>query len=159
APGEWEADVGVERELEVVGRDEHRADDDEREQPPAPRARCADADRTRAGERYDGDHDEDGRRDPRAQRAALELVQRVSGYAEREEEREERPGQPVQVEVGCECRADGDIGEVPERVRRVQQRHVVPPAAALERVERGPYFLRPHVTSPPPTLSRFASTW
>ena len=45
------------------------------------------------------------------------------------------------------------------RVRRVEQRHVVAPAARPQRVERGPYlFLRPHVTIPPPSESRRACT-
>ena len=37
---------------------------------------------------------------------------------------------------GRERRADRDVAQVPRRVRRVQQRQVVAPAAGLERVER-----------------------
>jgi len=72
--------------------------------------------------------------------------------------RNRRGEQPIEVEVRGERRADRDVREVPQRVRRVQQRHVVAPAAALERVERGPYLLHPHVTMPPPRLSRFVRT-
>src|SRR5262249_21060596 len=56
-------------------------------------------------------------------------------------------------------RADCDVREVPRRVRRVEQRDVVTPSAPAKCVERRPYFfLRPHVTTPPPRLSRLDLT-
>src|SRR5438067_9355553 len=82
----------------------------------------------------------------------------MRGDAHREEERGERPYEPVGVKAGRERGPDRHVREVPCGVRRVEQRHVVAPAATLERVERGPYFLRPHVTIPPPNDSRFACT-
>ena len=48
------------------------------------------------------------------------------------------PEQPAGVELRRERGADRDVGQVPGRVRRVEERDVVAPAARAERVERGP---------------------
>ena len=92
--------------------------------------------------------------------AALELVQRVRADAEGEEEGRDREAEDPEVEPRREPRADRDVREVPQRVRRVEQRHVVAPAARGERVERGPravrHVFRPQTTMPPPRLRRRA---
>ena len=60
---------------------------------------------------------------------------------------------------GARRGADRDVRQMPERVRRVEKRDVVAPAAAAERVPGGlTFFLRPHVTIPPPRESRLART-
>ena len=80
--------------------------------------------------------DDDGERDERAAGIRVRSGRpRSSSSAcaptpEREREGRERPARArVQCELRRERRADRDVGEVPERVRRVQQRHVVAPAA------------------------------
>ncbi len=60
--------------------------------------------------------------------------------------------------VGASAAPIDDIGQMPERVGRVEQGDVVAPAAGLERVERRAlldfHFPRPHMTTPPPKLRR-----
>ena len=108
---------------------------------------------------HDRERDESCGRDARPQRPAVQFVERVRGDPHREEERRDSPHHAVRVEVRREGGAHRDVREVPERVRRVEQRDVVAPAASAERVPGGPYFfLRPHVTIPPPSESRFART-
>ena len=63
-----------------------------------------------------------------------------AAIAHREEERGDPPHHAVGVEVRREGGADRDVRQVPERVRRVQKRDVVAPAAPHERVPGGPYF-------------------
>ena len=145
-------------ELEVVRDDEEAAHRDERQQPEIAPNGNEDAERGGAADRTDGEGDEHPRRDPRPQRTPGQLVQRVRADAHREEERDEGQTHDAGVEMRGDRGADRDVREMPQRVRRVQQRDVVAPAAALQRVERRPYLLRPHVTSPPPTLSDLAST-
>src|SRR6476619_5511228 len=75
-----------------------------------------------------------------------------------EEEGEHREPEPAPRDVGDEAAADDDVREMPGRVRRVQQRHVVTPTASRQRVEGGPHALTPEITTPPPRLIRRAST-
>ena len=80
---------------------------------------------------------------------ALQLVERVRSDADREEERGQRDQEPLDLEVRRQGRSDRDVGEMPERVRRMEQRQVVAPAARLQRVERRParaHERRPQVT-------------
>ena len=73
APGEREPEVGVEaaaEQLEVVGRDEERADRDQRQDPEAEADRDDDPDRAGRGDRDDRERDEHARRDRRLQRPA-----------------------------------------------------------------------------------------
>ena len=101
-------------------------------------------------------------RDPRPQRPPVELVERVRADPDGEEERGERRQEAVPGERGSERGADRDVAQVPGRVRRVEERDVVAPAAGRERVERGAACLSrhalPHMTMPPPRLSRRACT-
>ena len=97
------------------------------------------------------------------QRPAAQLVEGVRADPHRERERERRPAQQRPVHARRERGPDRDVREVPERVRRMEERDVVAPAARTERVERGPRPRRgharvPQTTIPPPTLSRRAST-
>ena len=69
--------------------------------------------------------------------------------SDREEERGERDQQTVDLEVRREGGSDRDVREMPQRVRRMEERQVVPPAARLQRVERRPALAherRPQVT-------------
>ena len=79
----------------------------------------------------------------------VQLVERVRSDSDREEERGERDEQPVDLEVRGERGSDRDVREMPQRVRRMEQRQVVAPAARLQRVERRParaHERRPQVT-------------
>src|SRR5207302_9103368 len=99
--------------------------------------------------------------EPRRQRAALPLVERVGAEPESEEERGSGGSEPVGVEVGRQRGADRDIAQVPRRVGRVQKRQVVAPAARREGVEGGPrlgHRRRPQTTTQPPRLSPRAAT-
>src|SRR4051812_37676949 len=87
-----------------------------------------------------------------------------------EEEGEQRPTETPQREPRRKGGADGDVGKVPCRVRRMKQRDPVADAAGAgtEGVEgrtaghvghHGPAFV-PHITKPPPTLiSRQPTPW
>src|SRR5437773_8983181 len=86
-PGEREPERRVERaseELEIVGDDNERAEDDERREQPRPRDAGVDADGRCRRDRDDGESPERSLGDLRAQRPAAELVQRVRTDAERE---------------------------------------------------------------------------
>ena len=67
--------------------------------------------------------------DPCAERPPVELVQGVRGDAHRQEERGGRLEPPPDPELWRERGADRDVREVPQGVRRVEQRPVVAPAA------------------------------
>ena len=110
-----------------------------------------------------GESDEDGARDARPQRPPAQLVECVRADADGEPECEHRGPEPSPRDDGSEASADDDVGEVPGGVRRVEQRDVVAPAAALERVPRRPggrsaHAFCPHMTTPPPRLIRRTST-
>src|ERR1700675_1571210 len=75
-----------------------------------------------------------------------------------EEKRKEGEAEHVALEVGSKPCSDRDVREMPERVRRMQQRDVVAPSPWRERVEGGTggagHVRRPQVTIPPPRLRR-----
>ena len=151
-------------ELEVVRDDGRRADGDEREQPPV-LARCNDdPDRDRTANREGGRGGEHSRGDSRLEWASVQLVQRVRADSHREQECEHGQAEQPPAEVRCERSADRNVRQMPERVRRMQQRHVIAPAAGCERVERGAragarrHARRPQTTIPPPRLMRRART-
>ena len=163
APHRGEPEVRMKcaaEELQVVGHDDERADGDEEREPPRRAGRHGKPDRAGRRDREDRERDENGPGDPGAKRPSVQLVERVRADAHGEQERERRPAEQAPFQLRRERRADRDIGEVPERVRRVEQRHVVAPAAGRERVERGPraaaHARRPHTTTPPPRLRRCA---
>ena len=151
-PVEAEPDIGVERaaeQLEVVGDDDERADSDERGQPRRVGDRAVDAEHDGTPDRDGAQPDERAVGDPRLQRVPFQLVERVRSDSDREEKRGERDQQPVDLEVRREGGSDHDVREMPQRVRRMQQRQVVAPAARLERIERRParaHERRPQVT-------------
>ena len=149
-------------ELEVVGDGDERSGCDEDEQPEARVDRRADADSRRRGERRGRERHEHIRADPCLQRSPAQLVERVRRDAHPEEERQQRQPEDARPPTRGDRCADGDVREMPCRVRRVQQRDVVTPAAGCKRVERGTrrfvHARRPHVTMPPPRLSRLERT-
>jgi hypothetical protein len=61
----------------------------------------------------------------------FQLVERVRSDSNRKEKRGERDQQPVDLEVRREGGSDRDVREMPQRVRRMQQRQVVAPATGL----------------------------
>src|SRR5439155_12146748 len=87
------------------------------------------------------------------ERTSVELVERVRAQTDRAEEGEHGPCEVPEVHVGDRARADHDVGEVPQRVRRVEQGHVVAPSAGRERVEGGALPLRPHRFIPHVTIA------
>src|SRR5207253_1387042 len=100
--------------------------------PRRPGDRCRDSDSDGARERATGESPEHAVRNPRAERPVVKLVERVRADPETEKERDEAGTEPQRAPVGGERGADHDIAEVPERVRGVQERDVVAPAARPE---------------------------
>ena len=145
-------------ELQVVGADDERPGCDEREQPEIVGEGAADPDTHGDGDRAAGQEHEHPVGNLRRQRPTVELVERMRPDADGEEEPGERGDQPAWPPVRSECRSDHDVAEVPERVRRVQDRRVVTPATGRKRVERGARLdahpLCPQMTIPPPRLRR-----
>ncbi len=166
APGEPEPEVGVKataEELEVVGEHEKGADGHEEGDPGLERDRAGDPDGARSGDRDGCEPHEHRARDARAQRPPPKLVQGVGADPDREPESGDRGAKPPPGHDRGEAAADHHVREVPGRVRRMQQRHVVAPAAGLERVPgrsrgRRAHLRDPHMTTPPPRLRRRTST-
>ena len=125
-------------ELEVVRHGNEAAEGDERQEPEVMGNGDGDPDRTCRTERARRERDQHPGRDPRVQRAAVQLVERMRADPEPEEEGEDGEPEPPGRHVRRETGADDDIAQVPERVRQVQQGHVVAPAAGGERVEGRP---------------------
>src|SRR5207245_3146685 len=99
------------------------------------------------------------------QRPAAQLVEDMRADADGEKEGGEGQPQPPRAPLGRERGSDYHIAQVPERVRRVEERDVVAPAAARERVERRPCSrthvstcFRPQITMAPPTPRRRCRT-
>ena len=94
--------------------------------------------------------DQDAIGDLRLQRMAVELVECVGSDADSEKERSERNEETRRFEVRGETCPDRDIREMPEGVRRMEERHVIAPAARRERVESrtglGLHARRPQIT-------------
>src|SRR5262249_4677764 len=65
---------------------------------------------------------------------AVQLVEGMRRYTEAEEERDETGREASRQPFGRQRGADHDVAEVPERVRPVDQRHVVAPPARPQRV-------------------------
>ena len=146
APREGEPDVGVDattEELEVVRRDEERAERDQRHDPERGLGRDGEPDDAGRADGDDGETDERPRRDPGAERSPAKLVERVRADPHREREREHREAQTTPRDADGEATAHDHVGEVPRRVGKVEQRHVVAPTPWLERVEGGSARGRP----------------
>ena len=116
-------------ELDVVRHDDERPENDEREEQRSPGEGCGETDGGGAPDRRGCEHHQDPVGDRGPQRASVELVERMRADPEREEERGETPEQSLDGKGRCERCADHDIGQMPERVGRVEQRDVVAPAA------------------------------
>ena len=85
--------------------------------------------------------------DARPERPAPQLVQRVRGDAHAQEEPGERQDQVVAGEDDRGHGAERHVRQVPRRVRRVQQRPPVAPAAGRQRVERRALGVSPRSSS------------
>src|ERR1035437_701725 len=104
--------------------------------------------------------------------ASLELVERVRGDSDREEEGQQGGDELDAVDRWGEAGADQNVGKVPGRVRRMEDRpNVAPPPTGPSCVIGGSERLRaqvrprtahldfrPHMTRPPPTLIARCST-
>ena len=126
-----------------------------------------DADRAGAPDGDPGERDEHPVGDLRAQRPPVQLVEGVRADPDGEGERGDGGAEPVPGDDRRQAAADDDVGQMPGRVGRMQQRHVVPPAAALQRVpgrDRAPRARRRGSCLPSPDddgapkLSRRTST-
>ena len=82
------------------------------------------------------------------------FVERVGGDADRGEECQDSREQPDAVDVRCERRSDDDVGKMPCRVGRVEQRPPVSPATGSGAVVRGPVLGLRHGTSSPTSRVR-----
>ena len=122
-------------QLEVVRDDDERPDGDERRQPGRVGDRAVDPERDGASDRDHAQPDQGTVGDPGLQRVAFQLVEGMRSDADGEEEGRERDQKPVGLEMRRQGGANRDVREVPERVRRVEQRQVVPPTARLQCVE------------------------
>ena len=122
--------------FQVVGQHEQRADSDERQQVDAADKPPVDG---RASDRCAADTRKGPGRDAGAQRTSVQLVEGMGADADAEEEPEQAPPEPVEADRVGKCGADGDVGQVPGGVRRVQQGDPVAPTAvpAPGAVERG----------------------
>src|SRR6266545_1281107 len=172
APREPEPDVRMEAspgELQVVREHQEEPDGDEEREPCLEGNRAHNADRAGAHNRDTGKRDKNPVGDLRAQRSPVQLVEGVRTDSDSECERGDNGAEPLPSDDGREAATDDDVGQVPRRVGRMEQRHVVPPAAALERVPGRtgdllnrlrhdvPVF-RPRMTTAAPRLSRLTST-
>ena len=159
-PAEREDGVGVQRpaeQLEVVGHHQGDADEHERQQGDADRAHAPEPDGRGGGERDGAGRGERGSGEAGTERPAVELVEAVRGDADGQEEGHQRPGQAGAVDLLREPRAERDVGEMPGRVGRVQQRDDVSHAAGPQGVERDALARHrtartPQATRPPPRL-------
>ena len=143
-PGGGEAEVGVHRaaeQLGVVRDDQDRARHHERDQGPAHPVHPDHAQGQRAGQAHDDHRDQGRRRDPGSQRSAAQLVESVRGQPDGQEERQHGGDQTAGLHPRRERGADHRVGQVPGRVRRVQQRPPVPPAPRSRRVIGRPSIL------------------
>ena len=152
---------GAAEELEVVGHDEHTADRDEGEQPEVASRRDDDPDRGSGGDGDTRKRREAALGNVCLQRPASELVEGVRSDSHREKEGEQRPPEQARTELRRERGPDHDVGQMPQRVRRMEQRDVVAPTTRPQCVERRARVVHaraPHMTKPPPRLRRFVCT-
>jgi len=123
------------QQLQVVRKDEQDARRHERQQAWADDEHTGDSQTDRAGESEDRRRPKRGRGQLRLQRPSAQLVEGMGGDADRKKESEESGGEPPQIERRGEAGADHNVGEVPRRIRRMQDRpHVAPPTAVPRRV-------------------------
>ncbi len=120
--------------------------------------RDRDSDRARGRHRHERQRDQHAARDLRSQRPPVQLVERVRPDPHCQRESEHGEAQSTPRDDGCKAAADDDVREMPRGVGRMQQRHVVAPAARRECVPGRPHARRPQITTPPPSESRRAWT-
>jgi hypothetical protein len=105
-PRQRESDVGMhDRQLEPIRDDERRADRDEREKPGTEHRRGDNSESHRAYQSEHAQSEEDARRNPRAERPSLKLIERVRCDADREKEREKRAGDDSWIWHRSQCGA------------------------------------------------------
>ena len=84
--------------------------------------RAVDPERDGSRQPDDGEPHSTAVGDARAERPPVELVERVRGHPHRQEERARSSRATTRrARLGGERRADRDVGQVPQRVRRVEQ--------------------------------------
>jgi hypothetical protein len=135
APREPEPDVRMEAppgELQVVREHQEQPDGDEEREPGLEGNGAHDADRAGTHERDTGERDENPIGDLRAQRSPVQFVEGVRTDSHCECERDDDGAEPFPGHYGREAATQDDVRQMPRRVRRMEQRHIVPPAAALE---------------------------
>src|SRR5262245_18053596 len=164
--------------FQVVRKDQEESNRDEEGEPGPKGERAHNADRAGACDRDTGERGKDSVRNLRPQWSPVQLVEGVATDSDREGKRGDGGAEPFPRDDGREAATDDDVREMPCRVWRMEQRHVVPPAAAREcvpgrtgdRLHRSghdavgrtlvaAHVFCPHMTTAAPKLSRLASTW
>jgi hypothetical protein len=160
APCRREPEIGVDpsaEELEVVTQNQERADHDEREESGADDRHADESERGGRQEAAGTERDEPSIWNGGVQRVAVQLIERMGRNTDGKEKGEERRDEMRAVGSWREARADDHVGQVPGRIRGVQQRPPVAPPARPRRVEGRPFHFQrlgfsAHITSPPPRL-------
>jgi hypothetical protein len=137
-------------QLEVVGDDDECSRGYERRERRRHGENADDPDRDRPDEAREGESDKEPVGQFGPERAAVQLVESVSGDANGEQKSGEGGDEPIDVNRGGRGGPERDVAEVPGGVGRMEQRDEVAPAAGAQRVERRPLELRPSRGSSPP---------
>ena len=132
------------RNLEPVRDHKCGAESDENQKPQTD-LRCRDRpERDGATERERAERNEYARRDLCTERSALKFVERMRGDAHRQKERKESAGHHARIGHRSQSGPEQHVREVPQRVRRVQQRPVIADPTGTQGVERGTARNRRH---------------
>ena len=123
------------KELKVVGDDQQRTKDQEGDEGPTDTGYSGDTESNRCGQPHNGDGHERPGGDVCPEGAAVQFVERVRRQPHGEEERQERGHQPRHVDARCKAGADDDVGQMPCRVRGMEQGPPIAPAAGPGGVE------------------------
>ena len=135
-------------EFEVVARHQDGAHDDEGHKPESHPGHAGDAEGDGRGQGGPRRYPQDAIGDTGAQRVTVNLIERMGGDADGEEEGEERGDQAGGVGVRGQAAAEDDVGEMPRRVGRMEDRPPVAPPARPGGVEGGPPLRLRHASCP-----------
>ena len=131
-------------QLEVVREDEKNAGGDERQKADAHHRDSGETKSHRTRQAHHRRGPEHAGREVGLQRAPAQLVERMRGDADRQQECGQGGGKAGEIQRRCQRRANQNIGQVPRRVWRVQDRpDVTPPTSGTGRVIGGCQDRRP----------------
>src|SRR6266542_1713490 len=124
--------------LEVVGQHDECPERDERHQDQRDKDGSDQAEQHRADQPHAGQDLQGSIRDQGLQRPSRVLIERMGRDPHRQEKSDQTGYKPRDRKAGCHRGPDCHVGQVPGRVRWVEQRHIVAPAAWPQRIERRP---------------------